>query len=162
MNNNDILRRFRYAIDMSDKEMVEAFTKGGYNTNKEEVLNLLKKEGDEGFVRCNNKLLGIFFDGFIIKRRGEKEIKPGEKPRKPEVLSGNNINNQILRKIKISLNLKTEDMVRIWENANVYISNSDVTALFRRKEHKNYKECLDKFLRTFLKGLNVEYRKEKE
>jgi len=161
MNNNDVLRRFRYALDMSDKKVIDAFKKGGYDIDKEGVLNLLKKEDEEGFVKLNNKLLGAFFDGVIIQKRGVQKLKPGQAPRKPEPMTSNNINNQILRKIKIALNLKTEDMVKIWENADIYISNSNVTALFRKKGHKEYKECLDKFLRTFLKGLAIEYRKSK-
>ena len=144
---------------MSNNEVIKAFAEAGYKIDKEGVLNLLKKEDEEGFVKCSNKLLGQFFDGVIVLKRGRQEVKPGQEPRKPEVMTGNNINNQILRKIKIALNLKTEDMVKIWENADIYISNSDVTALFRKKGHKNYKECLDKFLRTFLKGLAIEYRK---
>ncbi len=159
MNNNDVLRRFRYALDMSDREVIGAFKESGHIIDKEGVLNLLKSEEEEGFVKCNNRLLGLFFDGVIIQKRGRQKIKPGETPRKPEPLSSNNINNQILKKIKIALNLKTEDMVAIWELADIYISNSDLTSLFRKKGQKNYKECLDKFLRTFLKGLAVKYRK---
>ena len=160
MNNNDILRRFRYALDMSDKKVVEAFKEAGHIIDREGVLNFLKKEEEEGFVKCNNKLLGIFFDGVIIQKRGKQEVKPGQPPRKTEVMTSNNINNQILKKIKIALNLKTEDMIKIWEGADIYISNSDLSALFRKKGHKNYKECLDKFLRTFLKGMAIKYRKE--
>lgn len=159
MNNNDVLRRFRYALDMSDKEVIGAFKESGHIIDKEGVLNLLKPEEEEGFIKCNNRLLGLFFDGVIIQKRGRQEVKPGETPRKPEPMSSNNINNQILKKIKIALNLKTEDMVAIWELADIYISNSDLTSLFRKKGQKNYKECLDKFLRTFLKGLAVKYRK---
>jgi len=159
MNNNDVLRRFRYALDMSDKEVINAFKESGHIIDKEGVLNLLKKDEEEGFEKCNNRLLGLFFDGVIIQRRGRKEVKPGEKPQTPAPMTSNNINNQILKKIKIALNLKTEDMVAVWELADIYISNSDLTALFRKKGQKNYKECLDKFLRTFLKGLAVKYRK---
>ncbi len=159
MNNNDVLRRFRYALDMSDKEVIDAFKESGHIIDKEGVLNLLKKDEEEGFEKCNNRLLGMFFDGVIIQKRGRQEVKPGETPKTPAPMTSNNINNQILKKIKIALNLKTEDMVAVWELADIYISNSDLTALFRKKGQKNYKECLDKFLRTFLKGLSVKYRK---
>lgn len=159
MNNNDVLRRFRYALDMSDKEVINAFKESGHTIDKEGVLDMLKPEEEEGFVKCNNRLLGLFFDGVIIQKRGRQVVKPGETPRKPEPMSSSNINNQVLKKIKIALNLKTEDMVAIWELADIYISNSDLTSLFRKKGQKNYKECLDKFLRTFLKGLSVKYRK---
>lgn len=158
MNNNDIMRRFRYALDISDKEVINAFKESGHIIDKEGVLNLLKKEEEEGFVKCNNRILGLFFDGVIVQKRGRQEVKPGETPKKPAPMSSSNVNNQILKKIKIALNLKTEDMVAIWELADIYISNSDLTALFRKKGQKNYKECLDKFLRTFLKGLAVKYR----
>ena len=159
MNNNDVIRRFRYAIDMSDNQVIKAFKESGVTIDKEGVQNLLKKDDEEGFVKCNNRLLGEFLDGVIILKRGRQEAKPGQAPKKPEVMTSNNINNQILKKIKIALNFKTEDMIRVWEKADIYISNSDVTALFRKKGTKNYKECLDKFLRTFLKGLAEDTRK---
>jgi uncharacterized protein YehS (DUF1456 family) len=49
-------------------------------------------------------------------------------------------------------------MLAILKLADVDISKSELTALFRKEGHKNYKECGDQFLRKFLKGLSIRYR----
>ena len=33
------------------------------------------------------------------------------------------------------------------------MSTHELSALFRKKDHKNYKPCMDQFLRNFLAGL---------
>jgi uncharacterized protein YehS (DUF1456 family) len=67
-------------------------------------------------------------------------------------------NNAILKKLRIALELKEDDMLGILKLANVDISKHELTALFRKEGHKNYKECGDQFLRKFLKGLSIRYR----
>jgi uncharacterized protein YehS (DUF1456 family) len=49
-------------------------------------------------------------------------------------------------------------MLAILKLADVDISKSELTALFRKEGHKNHKECGDQFLRKFLKGLSIRYR----
>jgi len=67
-------------------------------------------------------------------------------------------NNTILKKLRIALELKEDDMLAILRLAGVEISKHELTALFRKEGHKNYKECGDQFLRKFLKGLSIRYR----
>jgi uncharacterized protein YehS (DUF1456 family) len=98
--------------------------------------------------------LGYFLDGLILHKRGRKEIKPGE-TRKPD---SRLTNNTILKKLRIALELKEDDMLGILKLADVDISKSELTALFRKEGHKNYKECGEQFLRKFLKGLSIRYR----
>ena len=43
MNNNDILIRLRYALDIKDTDMVEIFKLGGIEVTKEEVPKMLTK-----------------------------------------------------------------------------------------------------------------------
>ena len=40
------------------------------------------------------------------------------------------------------------------------MSKHELTALFRKASHKNYRECKDQVLRNFLSGLQVKYRNE--
>jgi uncharacterized protein YehS (DUF1456 family) len=68
-------------------------------------------------------------------------------------------NNAIMRKIRIALELKEDDMLGILKLDEVVISSSELSAFFRKKDHKNYKECGDQFLRSFLKGLALRYRR---
>jgi uncharacterized protein YehS (DUF1456 family) len=100
-----------------------------------------------------------FLNGFIIYKRGKQEPKPGQS-NAPEPVSPKsaNVNNLLLKKVKIALALTTEDMLDIFDLAGIRVSKGELSALLRKEGHKNYKECGDKFARNFLKGLAVKYR----
>jgi uncharacterized protein YehS (DUF1456 family) len=157
MNNNDILIRLRYALDLKNIEMVEIFALGGVKTTKEEVLKLLTKEGED--QTCSNHLLEQFLNGFIIYKRGVQEPKPGQ-PANPPILITNDTqrNNVVLKKLKIALSLTSEEMLEILEEAGVFLSKGELSAVFRKEGHKNYVECGDRYVRKFLKGLTMKYR----
>jgi uncharacterized protein YehS (DUF1456 family) len=87
----------------------------------------------------------------IIDKRGKKE---GPQP-KPEKHLTNNI---IFRKLKIALDLKADDVLDILDLANLRISKHELSALFRRSDHKHYRICKDQILRNFLKGVQLKYR----
>ena len=154
MTNNDILRQLRYALNINDSTMVEIFKLSDHEIEQSNLTGLLKKEDEEGFVNCSDDVLGDFLDGLILHKRGRKEIKPGE-TRKPDLRL---TNNTILKKLRIALELKEDNMLGILKLADVDISKSELTALFRKEGHKNYKECGEQFLRKFLKGLSIRYR----
>ena len=67
-------------------------------------------------------------------------------------------NNDILKKLRVALKLRDEDIIQILNLANFVISKSEVNALFRAEDHPNYKECGDQILRNFLNGLVVYMR----
>jgi uncharacterized protein YehS (DUF1456 family) len=154
VTNNDILRRFRYALDISNPKMQEIFRTGGHEIDQDALIGLLKKEEEEGCLPCSNSLLEDFFDGLIILKRGRQEGAPVETPR----TGSERTNNVILRKLRIALNMKDDDMAAVMLLAGVKVTRSELGALFRSKEHKNYKECGDQFLRSFLTGLTNRYR----
>ena len=154
MNNNDILRQLRYALNINDSTMIEIFKLADHEIGQSILTGLLKKEDEEGFVNCGDIVLGYFLDGLILYKRGRKEMKPGE-TRRPDSRLTNNI---ILKKLRIALELKEDDMLAVLKLAEVDISKSELSALFRKEGHKNYKECGDQFLRKFLKGLSLRYR----
>ena len=153
MDNNYVLRSLRYALNISDSTMVKIFNLGGYKTSEADVLSLLKKEGEKDLLLCSNNVLRSFLDGLIIHRRGPQENKAGT----PDTKTALN-NNVILKKIRIALNFKEEDMLATFKLAEIDVSKSELTAIFRRPDHKNYKECGDQFIRNFLKGLGQKNR----
>jgi len=67
-------------------------------------------------------------------------------------------NNDILKKLRVALKLKDEDILHILSLANFSLSKSEVNAFFRNEEHPNYKECGDQILRNFLNGLVIYMR----
>ena len=64
-------------------------------------------------------------------------------------------NNDILKKIRVALELKDEDVVNILKLADFDITKSELNALYRKPDHPNYKECGDQLLRNFLNGLII-------
>jgi len=38
------------------------------------------------------------------------------------------------------------------------VSKSELSAFFRRPDHKHFRKCQDQILRNFLKGLQLKYR----
>ncbi|WP_160724285.1 DUF1456 family protein [Bacillus sp. USDA818B3_A] len=163
MDNNDILIRLRYALEIKNKEMAEIFKLGGVDVTVPEVIQILTKSDDDmedhEQINCNNSMFDSFLNGLIIFKRGRQEPKP-EQSNQPEPVTPKtaNVNNLLLKKVKIALALTTEDMLDIFENAGIRVSKGELGALLRKEGHKNYKECGDKFARNFLKGLAVKYR----
>jgi uncharacterized protein YehS (DUF1456 family) len=171
MENNDILIRLRYALDIKNTDMVEIFKLGGVEVTKEEVLKILTKSADsydddgdmdeaidenEDIIKCNNRMFESFLNGLITFKRGKQDPKPGQ-PERP-AFSNESVNNILLKKVKIALALTSEDMIDILAKAGVTITKGELSAILRKKGHKNYKECGDKYARNFLKGLAIRYR----
>jgi uncharacterized protein YehS (DUF1456 family) len=68
------------------------------------------------------------------------------------------VNNDILRKLRIALNFKEDDMLAALDSAEFPVSKSELSALFRKKDHRNYKICGDQLLRNFLNGITKRFR----
>ncbi|MGG0668645.1 DUF1456 family protein [Lederbergia citrisecunda] len=164
MNNNDRLIRLRYALDFTNTEMVDIFKLGGIEVTKEDVLQLLTKSNEDETenelqMKCTNQMLDSFLNGLIIYKRGKQDPQPGQ-PQGPagSNMTNENVNNILLKKVKIALALTGEDMLAILEAAGVIISKGELSAVLRKEGHKNYKPCLDRYARNFLKGLAIKYR----
>lgn len=67
-------------------------------------------------------------------------------------------NNDILKKLRVALKLRDEDIIQVLKLAEFSVTKSEVNALFRAEDHPNYKECGDQLLRNFLNGLIVYMR----
>ena len=153
MANNDILRGIRDALGIDDATMVRIFRHSGREVGQSTIGALLKTEEQDGFIPCSDPIMGFFLDGLIVHNRGPREGAPasGEKP------AAALTNNVILKKLRIALDLKEEDLVGCLKLAGITVSKHELTALFRKQGHKHYKECSDRFLGSFLKGLALRY-----
>jgi len=153
MSNNDILRRIRYLFNFSDLEMISLFKLAGYDVLETDVSNWLKKEDDPLFIEITDKELATFLNGLIIEKRGRRE-DPLPKPE--NVLS----NNMILRKLKIALDLKSDDILDLFALIDKSISKHELSAFFRNPDNKSYQPMLDQYLRNFLNALQAKNKKE--
>jgi uncharacterized protein YehS (DUF1456 family) len=151
MTNNDILRRIRYTFDFNDDKMIAIFAAADQVVTREQISNWLKKDDDVDYKACQDPQFACFLNGLINDRRGKKE---GKQPPAEKVLN----NNIILRKLKIALDLKNEDVLALMQLADFLMSKHELSAFFRKPGHKNYRECKDQILRNFLQGMQIKYR----
>jgi len=155
INNNDILRRLRYAFDFSDSKMIELFGLADLEVTRAQISDWLKKDNDPENQPITDEQLATFLNGFISDKRGKKD---GPQP-VPEKFLNNNI---ILRKLKIALQLRDDDLVDIIQLVGFSVSKHEINAIFRNPKQKQYRPCKDQFLRYFLKGLQLKYRGDEE
>lgn len=152
MTNNDLLIRIRYALNITDLKVLELFALAGHPMERTELESYFRKEEEAGFVLCPDSILALFLDGLITSRRGKRE--EGTSPRPPSRLT----NNDVLKRLRIALELKDEDLVAIMGLAGVVVTRSELGALFRKPDHHNFRPCGDQFLRNFLSGLTAKHR----
>ena len=152
MTNNDILRRLRFVFDFNNAKMIRKFAKVKHEMTSEQLIDLLKKEDEEGFTPCDDTTLCRFLDGLIISKRG---LKTGAEI--PEPLERMN-NNMIFKKLRVALELREEDITSLLASVDMPMTKSELSALFRNPQHKNFKICGDQVLRNFLNGLSLKHR----
>ena len=161
MTNNDILRRLRYAFDFSDQAAVALFSLDPNNSieiNKTGFNHRISKEDDAQFIACSDVELAAFLDGLIVSKRGLREANPKAKPIEP-IKDGFRLSkNDILKKLRIAMNYKEQNMLDTLKLGGSELSKSELGALFRKPQHKHYRSCGGQVLRNFIKGLTATLR----
>jgi len=153
VTNNDVLRRVRFIFDFNDSKMIAIFALADKEVSRELISNYLKKEEDDDYQECPDTELAIFLNGLINDKRGKKEGPQAE----PEKVMTNNV---VLRKLKIALDLKNDDLLELMKLGGVNISKHELSAFFRRADHKHFRYCKDQVMRNFLRGLQFKNRPE--
>ena len=154
MNNNELLRSIRDALELDDATMIKVFKEAGREFGQSAISAFMKTEDEDNYIPCSNPVMGFFLDGLIIHKRGRKE---GEAPVASKPVAELS-NNTILKKLRIALDLKEEDLVGILKMGGVSATKHEITALFRKEGHKHYKECEDQLLRSFMKGVALSHK----
>lgn len=152
MIHNDVLRSVRYMLDISDGKVADITALGGLEISKAEVIAYTKKDEEEGFVHCPDAVLAHFLDGLVIYRRGRDENRPAQPVELPVT------NNIVLKKLRVAFELKEDDMHAVLKSVDFPVSKPELSALFRKFGHNNYRPCGDQLLRNFLKGLTLRVR----
>lgn len=152
MINNDVLRSLRYVLNVNDSEVANIIGLAGLSVSTEEISAFLRREEDEGYLPCRNDVLAHFLDGLVVYRRGRDESRP--------VLPIDKFisNNKILKKVRVAFELQEDDMHDMFASVDLAVSKPELSALFRKEGHKNYRACGDQLLRNFLKGLTLRMR----
>ncbi|RPH33378.1 MAG: DUF1456 family protein [Bacteroidales bacterium] len=71
-------------------------------------------------------------------------------------------NNDVFKKLRVALHLRDDEIVEILKLVNYEITKTELSAVFRKDDHPNYKPCGDQLLRNFLNGLIIHLRGKQE
>ena len=71
-------------------------------------------------------------------------------------------NNDVIKKLRVALKLRDDDIVEILALVDFKISKSELGAFFRKEDHPKYMELQDQILRNFLNGLVIYKRGPRE
>lgn len=152
MIHNDVLRSVRYMLNISDGKLVDIIRLGGLEVAVAEVALYLKKEEEAGYLRCPDRVMAHFLDGLVFHKRGKDDSRPPL----PIVLPVNN--NDVLKKLRVAFELKEDDVRQVLDSVGFAVSKPELSALFRKEGHNNFRPCGDQLLRNFLKGLTQRVR----
>ncbi len=64
-------------------------------------------------------------------------------------------NNDIIKKLRVALQLRDDDIIEILALVDYKIGKSELGAFFRHETHPKYKPLKDQILRNFLNGLVI-------
>ena len=150
MTNNDIIRQLRYIFDFSDEQMIAIFSAADHSVTRDQVIQWLNNNEEEQLFFMNSEL-NLFLDGLINEKRGKR-------PDYKKTIDKELTNNNILRKLKIALNLKDFEMIKIFKLADVNIGKHELSAFFRNPKQRQYRDMGNQYLRNFLHGLQLQLR----
>lgn len=71
-------------------------------------------------------------------------------------------NNDIIKKLRVALHLRNDDIIEILKLVDFKVTASELGAFFRSEDHPNFKPMGDQILRNFLNGLIIYKRGKKE
>lgn len=151
MTCNDVLGRLRYIFDYGDADMVAVFAAADHAVSEDQVRHWLLGEENPHFVKLHDRELAIFLNGLINHRRGKRSGPP-------PVPENRLTNNLIATKLKIALDLRGEDMMRILALAGFELSNHELSAFFRKPGHKHFRKMNDQVMRNLLQGMQLQFR----
>lgn len=85
MNNNDIFKKLRVALQLRDDQIVEILQLVDFRISKAELGAFFRNADHPNFMECGDQVLRNFLNGLILHLRGSKDA-----PKNPqEVLAQN-------------------------------------------------------------------------
>ena len=105
MNNNDIFKKLRVALQLRDEQIIEILQLVDFRISKPELGAFFRNEDHPNYMECGDQVLRNFLNGLVIHLRGTKEnpknamevinknreaIKAGEKERFPKDMNTKN------------------------------------------------------------------------
>lgn len=73
MNNNDIFKKLRVALQLRDDQIAEIMELVDFRVSKGEIGNFFRNPEHEKYMECGDQVLRNFLNGLVIYLRGTKE-----------------------------------------------------------------------------------------
>ncbi len=73
MNNNDVFKKLRVALQLRDDQIIEILNLVNFRVSKGELGNVFRSEDHPNYMECGDQLLRNFLNGLVIYLRGTKE-----------------------------------------------------------------------------------------
>ncbi len=73
MNNNDIFKKLRVALQLRDDQIAEIMELVDFRISKGEIGNFFRNPEHEKYMECGDQVLRNFLNGLVIHLRGTKE-----------------------------------------------------------------------------------------
>lgn len=96
MNNNDIFKKLRVALQLRDDQIVDILQLVDFRISKAELGAFFRNADHPNYLECGDQVLRNFLNGLVIHLRGTKE-----NPKNPqEVLAQNKASTENTPKLK--------------------------------------------------------------
>lgn len=83
MTNNDILKKLRVALKLTNDDIITIMKLVDFNVSKSELGALFRREDHPKYMECGDQFLRNFLNGLIIYLRGPMEEKPDKNKNRP-------------------------------------------------------------------------------
>ncbi|MBC7387422.1 MAG: DUF1456 family protein [Cryobacterium sp.] len=149
MTNNEALIGLRYLMNITDARLVEIAALGETVITLDEIRSFLMNDQEAGYTPLSHEVMAGFLNGLIVYKRGRDPASPLPPLDVPVT------NNVVLKKMRVAFELKDVDIIEIIAKSGLRVSKSELSAFFRKRDHRNYRECGDQFLRNLFKGMSL-------
>ncbi len=73
MDNNDVFKKLRVALQLKDDEIIEILKLVDFEITKSELGAFFRREDHPNYKNCGDQVMRNFLNGLIIYKRGKKE-----------------------------------------------------------------------------------------
>ena len=144
---NETLYKIKKSLDLTNSDIIQAYELEDFSISEEHLESLLVQKHDKNFQEATFEEVGIFLDGLVTLKRGPSKQKPTNE-------TVELTNNLTLKKLRIALELKDPQIEIIFALADIELTKQQLSSLYRKESHKNFKVCSDTLLISFLDGLD--------
>ena len=145
MVNNDILKKLRVALKLTDDDIIKILDLVDFKVSKTELSAFFRSEDHPSYKECGDQILRNFLNGLVLQYRGTKENPVDNRPR--PVSSRNYSDNDSRRsfdkkkdfkKPGQKRDFKSNDKKRSFSNSEKWKGNKkdDKTGDFKRSDKK--------------------------